>query len=70
MPPAWRTSPQTAGISPGLIYRYFDSKALIVKAIIERHLETTGTGEIDRLNSAEDVCAAMLTLFDALAARR
>ena len=24
----------TAGISAGLIYRYFDSKALIVKAII------------------------------------
>ncbi len=54
---------QTAGISPGLIYRYFDSKALIVKAIIERHLETAGTGEIDRLNSPEDVCEAMLALF-------
>ena len=42
----------TAGISAGLIYRYFDSKALIVKAIIER------------LNSPEDVCDAMLDLFE------
>ncbi|MFI4868565.1 MAG: TetR/AcrR family transcriptional regulator [Steroidobacterales bacterium] len=55
---------QTAGISPGLIYRYFDSKALIVKAIIERHIETAGTNEIDRLNSPGDVCEAMLGLFE------
>lgn len=55
---------QTAGISAGLIYRYFDSKALIVKAIIERHLETDAAGEIDRLNSADDVCDAMLELFE------
>lgn len=55
---------QTADISPGLIYRYFDSKAMIVKAIIERHLETAGTGEIDRLNCAEDVCETMLELFE------
>jgi AcrR family transcriptional regulator len=54
----------TAGISAGLIYRYFDSKALIVKAIIERHLETDGTCAIDWLNSPEDVCDAMLDLFD------
>jgi AcrR family transcriptional regulator len=55
---------QTAGISPGLIYRYFDSKALIVKAIIERHLETDGACAMDWLNSCEDVCAAMLDLFE------
>ena len=55
---------QTAAISAGLIYRYFDSKAMIVKAIIERHLETDGACAIDRLNSSEDVCAAMLDLFD------
>jgi AcrR family transcriptional regulator len=54
----------TAGISAGLIYRYFDSKALIVKAIIERHLETDGTCAIDWLNSPEDVCDAMLDLFE------
>jgi AcrR family transcriptional regulator len=55
---------QTAGISAGLIYRYFDSKALIVKAIIERHLETDGACSMDQLNSCEDVCAAMLDLFE------
>jgi AcrR family transcriptional regulator len=55
---------QTADMSAGLIYRYFDSKALIVKAIIERHLETDGACAIDRLNSPEDVCAAMLDLFE------
>jgi AcrR family transcriptional regulator len=54
----------TAGISAGLIYRYFDSKALIVKAIIERHLETDGSCAIDWLNSSEDVCDAMLDLFE------
>jgi AcrR family transcriptional regulator len=55
---------QTAGMSAGLIYRYFDSKALIVKAIIERHLETDGACAIEQLNTSEDVCAAMLDLFD------
>jgi AcrR family transcriptional regulator len=55
---------QTAGMSAGLIYRYFDSKAFIVKAIIERHLETDGACVIEQLNSSEDVCAAMLDLFD------
>lgn len=55
---------QTAGISAGLIYRYFDSKARIVKAIIERHLETDGACAMDWLNSTEDVCAAMLDLFE------
>ena len=55
---------QTADISPGLIYRYFDSKALIVKAIIERHMETDGACAMDWLNSSADVCAAMLDLFE------
>jgi len=55
---------QTAELSAGLIYRYFDSKAMIVTAIIERHLETDGTCAIGRLNSPEDVCDAMLDLFE------
>lgn len=54
----------TAGISAGLIYRYFDSKALIVKAIIERHLESDGACAIERLHSSEDVCEAMLDVFE------
>src|ERR1700722_11909389 len=54
----------TAGISAGLIYRYLDSTASIAQAITERHLETEGARVIDRLNSSEDVCAAMLDLFE------
>ena len=45
----------TAGMSPGLIYRYFDSKSAIVKAIIERHLESEHYKKIGQLHSAEDV---------------
>lgn len=30
---------EAAGMSPGLIYRYFDSKSAIIRAIIERQLE-------------------------------
>jgi hypothetical protein len=37
---------------------------LIVKAIIERHVETDGSCAMDRLNSSEDVCTAMLDLFE------
>ena len=54
----------TAAMSAGLIYRYFDSKNAIVQAIIARHLETEGTVAIDKLNSPEDVCDAMLELFE------
>jgi AcrR family transcriptional regulator len=54
----------TAGMSPGLIYRYFDSKNAIVQAIIARHLETEGTVTIDQLNSPKDMCDEMLELFE------
>lgn len=30
---------ETAGMSPGLIYRYFDNKSAIIQAIVERQLE-------------------------------
>ena len=50
----------TADMSPGLIYRYFKNKNAIVRAIIERCLEEeTGKG-FERLNSPEDLCAALL----------
>jgi AcrR family transcriptional regulator len=55
---------ETAGMSAGLIYRYFDGKASIVKAIIARHLETEATRMIDQLSSPQDMSAAMLDLFD------
>jgi AcrR family transcriptional regulator len=55
---------QTADMSAGLIYRYFDSKSAIVKAIIERHLESDLHKMISRLNSAEDVSRIVLQIFD------
>lgn len=55
---------QTAEMSAGLIYRYFDSKAAIVKAIIERHLESEHYKKIGQLHSAEDVCRSILETFD------
>ena len=56
---------QTAEMSAGLIYRYFDGKAAIVKAIIERHLESEHYKKIGQLHSAEDVCRSILETFDA-----
>jgi AcrR family transcriptional regulator len=55
---------QTAQMSPGLIYRYFDSKSAIVKAIIERHLESDQHKMVGRLNSAEDVSRIILEIFE------
>jgi AcrR family transcriptional regulator len=55
---------QTAEMSAGLIYRYFDSKAAIVKAIIERHLESEHYKKIGQLHSAEDVSRSILETFD------
>jgi AcrR family transcriptional regulator len=55
---------ETAGISAGLIYRYFDSKASIVKAIIARHLENEGKRVIDQIASPRDMCEALLDVFE------
>ncbi len=55
---------QTAEMSAGLIYRYFDSKAAIVKAIIERHLESEHIKKIGQLHTAEDVSRSILETFD------
>jgi AcrR family transcriptional regulator len=55
---------QTAEMSAGLIYRYFDGKAAIVKAIIERHLESEHYKKIGQLNTAEDVSRSILETFD------
>ncbi len=54
----------TARMSPGLIYRYFSAKHEIVRAIIERHLETEGYAAMQSLNSREDFCARMLEAFE------
>src|SRR5271165_1232481 len=55
---------QTAKMSAGLIYRYFASKAAIVMAIIERHLESEHHRKIGQLNSAEDISRSLLETFE------
>lgn len=53
----------TAGMSAGLIYRYFDGKSAIVKAIIERHIESDECKAIG-LKSSADVINSMLDIFE------
>jgi AcrR family transcriptional regulator len=53
---------ERAGISPGLIYRYFKSKSEIVRAIIDLQLERAGE-VLDGLDSAEDLVDAMAEAF-------
>jgi AcrR family transcriptional regulator len=55
---------ETAGISPGLIYRYFDGKASLVKAIIMRQLESEGARVLDEVGSARIMSDRMLAMFD------
>jgi AcrR family transcriptional regulator len=54
----------TARMSPGLIYRYFAGKNQIVRAIVERHLETDGCRAMQRLHTREDFCPSMLEAFE------
>lgn len=52
----------TAGMSPGLIYRYFDNKSAIILAIIERHLEDARS-DIATLQSDTDLLPVFIDLF-------
>jgi len=54
-----------AGISAGLIYRYFRSKAAIVRAIIDRHLEDECMRVMGRLNATDDMVDELLGVFEA-----
>lgn len=58
------TIAQTAGMSPGLIYRYFRSKSEIILAIIERQLEAARQ-RIGELHGSSDLAAAMAGSFNA-----
>jgi AcrR family transcriptional regulator len=55
---------KTANISAGLIYRYFNSKSEIVKAIIEGQLDSKYFRKIEQLSSAEDMSRSILETFD------
>jgi len=55
---------KTARMSAGLIYRYFSGKNAIVRAIVERHLETDGCRAMRDLNARRDFCPSMLEAFE------
>jgi AcrR family transcriptional regulator len=52
-----------ARISPGLIYRYFESKNALVRAIVDRHLEETHR-ILDQIGSSHDLVSAILAAFE------
>lgn len=52
---------EAAGMSPGLIYRYFDGKAAIIRAIIARQLERLN--QDISLNRPVDLAAEMTAKF-------
>lgn len=54
----------TARMSAGLIYRYFSGKNAIVRAIVERHLETDGCRAMQDLNARKDFCPSILGAFE------
>jgi AcrR family transcriptional regulator len=54
---------KTADMSVGLIYRYFDSKNDIVRAIIERQMEEART-LLDAIDSSADLVAALVEHFE------
>ncbi|MET0659127.1 MAG: TetR/AcrR family transcriptional regulator [Steroidobacteraceae bacterium] len=56
------TIAEAAGMSPGLIYRYFDSKSAIIKAIIERQL-CTMRADMMALQSGADFTSMIAELF-------
>ncbi|HEX7061702.1 MAG TPA: TetR/AcrR family transcriptional regulator [Woeseiaceae bacterium] len=55
---------ETAGMSPGLIYRYFDGKSAIILAIIERQLERA-RADIAALETGADLVPVFEQLFHA-----
>lgn len=58
------TIADTAGISAGLIYRYFESKNAIILAIIEEQLQIA-RHRIREVRSTGDFCTGLMEYFDA-----
>ena len=54
---------QEADMSPGLMYRYFTNKHAIVKAIIERQLES-GRRRLEEIKSPEDLVQGILNAIE------
>ncbi len=58
------TIAETAGMSPGLIYRYFENKNAIVLAIIDHQLEVVRQ-RIGDMHSGNDLAESIVEHFDA-----
>jgi len=56
------TIAETAAMSPGLIYRYFENKNAIILAIIEQQLEVART-RIQQLHSSSELSDRILDYF-------
>lgn len=54
---------ETAGMSPGLIYRYFENKNAIILAIVEAQLEVVKS-RISEVRTAGDLAAALVEYFE------
>ena len=54
----------TAGMSAGLLYRYFNGKNQIVQAIIERHLETDGCQAMGAIHTCADFTREALERYE------
>lgn len=57
------TIAETANMSPGLIYRYFENKNAIILAIIEQQLEIA-RGKIRQLRSSSGLATRIVEYFD------
>jgi len=57
------TIAETAGMSPGLIYRYFENKNAIILAIIEQQLEVV-RHKIRQLRASSDLAEGIMEHFD------
>lgn len=55
---------QEAGMSAGLMYRYFENKNAIIKAIIDRQLES-GRRALEEINSSSDLVQGIVNAIEA-----
>jgi AcrR family transcriptional regulator len=53
---------ETAQMSAGLMYRYFDNKSAIVRAIVARQLQE-GRAQIEQLRTSADLAASILQTY-------
>lgn len=53
---------EAAQMSAGLMYRYFENKSAIVRAIVERQLQN-GRAQIEQLHTSADLAASLLQTY-------